>query len=175
VSVFLIIMQIRKFKKDAKRSQHGDKEDTPESSLSSATDFNDSRVSSIIVSRDPSRAATPRIYLASYDEEFKERTVVKQSPVKDQSEIMFENSSEVAAPHLNVDNVNGFVGESTPLLTINKDEIQADMPTADFKFGTLTTNTGLWKKDVSGKSLIRFVILLLLLVFSSFVVREEQH
>ena len=170
ISVFLIIMQIRRFQKEAKlRSQRVDKEDTPETSLSSSPDLNNDRISSLRNSRHSSRAVSPTLQ-GAFNEDLTERSIVKRSPIGDQSEIVFENSAEAAAPFLNTQ--TGFVGESTPLLTINKDEIQADLPTTDFKFGTLTANTGIWDKDTSGKNLIRFVILLLLLVFSSFVVRS---
>ena len=62
-------------------------------------------------------------------------------------------------------------GEMTPLLkSMEKKAISHDPSVADFHFGTFDGDTGLWSRDESGKNLIRFVIILLFLVFSSLVV-----
>ena len=65
---------------------------------------------------------------------------------------------------------NDEVCERTPLLKKVENEAEIELPTPNFQFGILTGNIGLWHRDVSGKNLIRFVVLLLFLVFSSFVV-----
>ena len=178
-------MRVRKFQKEAKQtSKSTSGTNTPQSSSISnnspkvsnrgqmtgpmMTEYNSSRHSSRPISPTLSQQSGP----FTTNDEDRDRSLIKRSPIADQSEIVFENSNEAVASKLNTD--NGFVGESTPLLTMNKNNILPDMPTADFKFGTLTANTGLWHKDVSGKNLIRFVVLLLLLVFSSFVVSLSE-
>ena len=55
--------------------------------------------------------------------------------------------------------------ETTPLLP---NEDAASM--GDFEFGSLSEASGVWHRDLAGRHIIRFVVLLLLLVFSSLVV-----
>ena len=69
--------------------------------------------------------------------------------------------------------------ESSPLLVKDGassarggDELESEESAADFQFGVLMENSGLWYRDISGRHLIRFIVLLLLLLFSSLVVRE---
>ena len=179
VSVFLIIMRIRKFQNDSLRIHNNDKAITPETTSSSSTRSSSVRESPLLRERNSSRNSSQPISAGfpqasepfTLNEKGNERSFLKPSPISlegDRSGVVFENSGEVPTS-LRANN-DGYVGESTPLLTLNKKEIQSDMPTADFRFGTLTSNTGLWHRDSSGKNLIRFVILLLFLVFSSFVV-----
>jgi hypothetical protein len=58
--------------------------------------------------------------------------------------------------------------ETTPLLKGNVQ--QRRVWSAGFQGGSTSEDTGLWYRDITGKHLIRFVVLLLLLLFSSMVV-----
>ena len=55
--------------------------------------------------------------------------------------------------------------EKTPLLTRERATTSPDV-----QFGTISEDAGLWYRDLAGKHLLRFVVLLLLLIFSSMVV-----
>lgn len=47
---------------------------------------------------------------------------------------------------------------------------QAEAPAPDIQFSTISEDTGISYRNIAGKHLIRFVVLLLLLIFSSLVV-----
>lgn len=81
------------------------------------------------------------------------------------SGIIFVDSNQTDSASLSA--VNQDTDETSPLLkNKNSDEVSS----TGFQFGIISEDTGLWYRDISGKHLIRFVILLLLLVFSSLVV-----
>ncbi len=62
--------------------------------------------------------------------------------------------------------------ETSPLIKgrATSRAVSPDEP-SEFQFGTFSEGTGLWSRDVSGRNLTRFVILLISMVFSSLVVR----
>lgn len=57
--------------------------------------------------------------------------------------------------------------ETTPLLMGGARQAEVSVP--DLQFGAVSEDTGLWYRDISGKHLIRFIVLLLLLIMSSLV------
>lgn len=62
--------------------------------------------------------------------------------------------------------------EKSPLLKEKEAETGSVTEASEFGFGVISEATGLWYRDISGKHLMRFMVLLLLLVFSSLVVSE---
>ena len=58
--------------------------------------------------------------------------------------------------------------ETAPLL--HDEDATSTQTTGDFEFGVLSEASGIWHRDLAGRHLIRFIVLLLLLVFSSLVV-----
>lgn len=58
--------------------------------------------------------------------------------------------------------------ETTPLLMGGARQAEVSVP--DLQFGAVSEDAGLWYRDISGKHLIRFIVLLLLLIMSSLVV-----
>ena len=79
--------------------------------------------------------------------------------------IFVDNSSSQSAEEYHGAAAAEDQDEKTPLLSRKR----ATTP-PDVQFGTISEDAGLWYRDLAGKHLLRFVVLLLLLIFSSMVV-----
>ncbi len=87
---------------------------------------------------------------------------LENSETKDSGAVIFVDSSS------NQNQGVGSSNEATPLL--RNEDATSLAAAGDFEFGTLSEASGLWHRDLAGRHIVKFVILLLLLVFSSLVV-----
>ena len=84
---------------------------------------------------------------------------MQDSETRSRGDVIFVDSSASRPANQN--------NENTPLLG---EDAKSTTTAGEFEFGVLSEASGLWYRDHSGRHIIRFVVLLLLLVFSSLVV-----
>lgn len=165
ICTVMIILIARKMRKASSPKREASPQE-PSSASTNDVKLKRARLSPSVGQRSPN---TPVPFTINSD-----TRKVEENPnsTDSKTKIVYEDSAKTASLDLSDETKHN---EYSPLLgsrtNRNRREISPDEPSS-LQFGDFTEGMGLWYRDAAGKHMIRFVILLVLLVFSSLVVRK---